>query len=203
MLPIYVLAGRNIIPYPSPYRVKPVGYSGFGYPLPPFFSPWTKIPSPSPLQREPLLHPLFSGAHSKSDRVQPDHLPAAPRRGRRPSPGLARDPGFGPVRRPRLRRRSPPSLPPPLGCPPPTARSRSAGRASRPPTASTTSTTTRTRSPTASTASPSPATSPSATPRDPSRYTSRSPTPSTRCAWGRPPRRQPCRRAPGPRRRPR
>jgi hypothetical protein len=27
MLPIYVLAGRNIIPYPSPYRVKPVGYS--------------------------------------------------------------------------------------------------------------------------------------------------------------------------------
>jgi hypothetical protein len=34
MLPIYVLAGRNIIPYPSPYQVKPVGYSGFGYPLP-------------------------------------------------------------------------------------------------------------------------------------------------------------------------
>jgi hypothetical protein len=34
MLPIYVPAGRNIIPYPSPYRVKPVGYSGFGYPLP-------------------------------------------------------------------------------------------------------------------------------------------------------------------------
>jgi hypothetical protein len=34
MLPIYVPAGRNIIPYPSPYLVKPVGYSGFGYPLP-------------------------------------------------------------------------------------------------------------------------------------------------------------------------
>jgi hypothetical protein len=34
MLPIYVPAGRHIIPYPSPYRVKPVGYSGFGYPLP-------------------------------------------------------------------------------------------------------------------------------------------------------------------------
>jgi hypothetical protein len=34
MLPIYVSAGRNIILYPSPYRVKPVGYSGFGYPLP-------------------------------------------------------------------------------------------------------------------------------------------------------------------------
>jgi hypothetical protein len=34
MLPIYVPAGRNIIPYPSLYRVKPVGYSGFGYPLP-------------------------------------------------------------------------------------------------------------------------------------------------------------------------
>jgi hypothetical protein len=34
MLPIYVPAGRNIIPYSSPYRVKPVGYSGFGYPLP-------------------------------------------------------------------------------------------------------------------------------------------------------------------------
>jgi hypothetical protein len=33
MLPIYVPAGRNIIPYPSPYRVKPVGYLGFGYPL--------------------------------------------------------------------------------------------------------------------------------------------------------------------------
>jgi hypothetical protein len=33
MLPIYVPAGRNIIPYPSPYRVKPVGYPGFGYPL--------------------------------------------------------------------------------------------------------------------------------------------------------------------------
>jgi hypothetical protein len=34
MLPIYVPTGRNIILYPSPYRVKPVGYSGFGYPLP-------------------------------------------------------------------------------------------------------------------------------------------------------------------------
>jgi hypothetical protein len=34
MLPIYVPAGRNIIPYTYPYRVKPVGYSGFGYPLP-------------------------------------------------------------------------------------------------------------------------------------------------------------------------
>jgi hypothetical protein len=34
MLLIYVPAGRNIIPYPSPYRVKPVGYSGFGYLLP-------------------------------------------------------------------------------------------------------------------------------------------------------------------------
>jgi hypothetical protein len=34
MLPIYVSAGRNIISYPSPYRIKPVGYSGFGYPLP-------------------------------------------------------------------------------------------------------------------------------------------------------------------------
>jgi hypothetical protein len=33
MLHIYIPAGRNIIPYPSPYRVKPVGYSGFGYPL--------------------------------------------------------------------------------------------------------------------------------------------------------------------------
>jgi hypothetical protein len=30
MLPIYVPAGRNT----SPYRVKLVGYSGFGYPLP-------------------------------------------------------------------------------------------------------------------------------------------------------------------------
>jgi hypothetical protein len=34
MLHIYVPVGRNIIPYQSPYRVKPVGYSGFGYPLP-------------------------------------------------------------------------------------------------------------------------------------------------------------------------
>jgi hypothetical protein len=34
MLPIYVPAGRNIIPYSYPYQVKPVGYSGFGYPLP-------------------------------------------------------------------------------------------------------------------------------------------------------------------------
>jgi hypothetical protein len=34
ILPIYVPVGRNIILYPSPYRVKPVGYSGFGYPLP-------------------------------------------------------------------------------------------------------------------------------------------------------------------------
>jgi hypothetical protein len=34
MLPIYVPVGRILIPYPSPYRVKPVGYSGFGYPLP-------------------------------------------------------------------------------------------------------------------------------------------------------------------------
>jgi hypothetical protein len=33
MLLIYEPTGRNIIPYPSPYRVKPVGYSGFGYPL--------------------------------------------------------------------------------------------------------------------------------------------------------------------------
>ena len=34
ILPICVPAGRDMIPYPSPYRVKPVGYSGFGYPLP-------------------------------------------------------------------------------------------------------------------------------------------------------------------------
>jgi hypothetical protein len=34
MLPIYVPIGRNILPYSSPYQVKPVGYSGFGYPLP-------------------------------------------------------------------------------------------------------------------------------------------------------------------------
>jgi len=26
--------GRKIIPYPPSYRVKPVGYSGFGYPMP-------------------------------------------------------------------------------------------------------------------------------------------------------------------------
>ena len=29
-----VPTGRKIIPYPPSYRVKPVGYSGFGYPLP-------------------------------------------------------------------------------------------------------------------------------------------------------------------------
>jgi len=29
-----VSTGRKLIPYPSSYRVKPVGYSGFGYPLP-------------------------------------------------------------------------------------------------------------------------------------------------------------------------
>jgi hypothetical protein len=34
MLLIYVPAGTNIILYPSPYRVKPVRYSSFGYPLP-------------------------------------------------------------------------------------------------------------------------------------------------------------------------
>jgi hypothetical protein len=34
MLPICVPAGRNMIPYPHLYRVKPVGYSGLGYPLP-------------------------------------------------------------------------------------------------------------------------------------------------------------------------
>jgi hypothetical protein len=34
MMLIYVPAGRNIIPYPSTYRVKLVGYSGFRYPLP-------------------------------------------------------------------------------------------------------------------------------------------------------------------------
>jgi hypothetical protein len=34
MLPICVPAGRNIISYLPLYRVKPVGYSGFGYPLP-------------------------------------------------------------------------------------------------------------------------------------------------------------------------
>jgi hypothetical protein len=43
MLPIYVPAGRNIIPYPSPYRVKPVGYSGFGYPLPSLLKRKVKI----------------------------------------------------------------------------------------------------------------------------------------------------------------
>jgi hypothetical protein len=34
MLHICVPAGRNMIPYPPLYRVKPVRYSGFGYPLP-------------------------------------------------------------------------------------------------------------------------------------------------------------------------
>ena len=29
-----VSAGAKCLPYPSPYRVKPVGYSGSGYPLP-------------------------------------------------------------------------------------------------------------------------------------------------------------------------
>ena len=29
-----VPAGVKYLPYPPPYRVKPVGYSGFGYPLP-------------------------------------------------------------------------------------------------------------------------------------------------------------------------
>jgi hypothetical protein len=29
-----VPAGAKCLPYPPPYRVKPVGYSGFGYPLP-------------------------------------------------------------------------------------------------------------------------------------------------------------------------
>ena len=29
-----VLAGVKCLPYPPPYQVKPVGYSGFGYPLP-------------------------------------------------------------------------------------------------------------------------------------------------------------------------
>jgi transposase InsO family protein len=36
-LPINIPAGREIIPYPPSYRVKPVGYSGFGYPLPSLF----------------------------------------------------------------------------------------------------------------------------------------------------------------------
>ena len=29
-----VPVGAKCLPYPPPYRVKPVGYSGFGYPLP-------------------------------------------------------------------------------------------------------------------------------------------------------------------------
>ena len=29
-----VPTGAKYLPYPPPYRVKPVGYSGFGYPLP-------------------------------------------------------------------------------------------------------------------------------------------------------------------------
>ena len=28
-----VPAGAKSLPYPPPYRVKPIGYSGFGYPL--------------------------------------------------------------------------------------------------------------------------------------------------------------------------
>jgi hypothetical protein len=34
ILPNNVPAGTKFLPYPPPYRVKPVGYSGFGYPLP-------------------------------------------------------------------------------------------------------------------------------------------------------------------------
>jgi hypothetical protein len=33
-LPNNVPTGTKFLPYPPPYRVKPVGYSGFGYPLP-------------------------------------------------------------------------------------------------------------------------------------------------------------------------
>jgi hypothetical protein len=34
VLPINIPMGREIILYSYLYRVKPVGYSGFGYPLP-------------------------------------------------------------------------------------------------------------------------------------------------------------------------
>jgi hypothetical protein len=33
-LPINIPVGREIIPYPPSYRVKPIGYTGFGSPLP-------------------------------------------------------------------------------------------------------------------------------------------------------------------------
>jgi hypothetical protein len=43
MMPICIHTGRNIIPYSSPYRVKHVGYSGFGYSFPSLLVPKTVI----------------------------------------------------------------------------------------------------------------------------------------------------------------
>jgi hypothetical protein len=63
MLLIYVPAGRNIIPYLFPYRVKPVGYSCFGYPtpsLPP--SSWPSGSRPSPPLHSPLPAPVMSSS---------------------------------------------------------------------------------------------------------------------------------------------
>jgi hypothetical protein len=34
VLSINIPVGREIIAYPPSYQVKPIGYSGFGYPLP-------------------------------------------------------------------------------------------------------------------------------------------------------------------------
>jgi hypothetical protein len=44
ILPNNIPTGRKIIPYPPLYRVIPVGYSGFGYPLPSLPTPlkWGK-----------------------------------------------------------------------------------------------------------------------------------------------------------------
>jgi hypothetical protein len=86
----------------------------FPYPLP-SFPPCTKNPSPSPLQRGPLLHPLLCGTHSLPSlpRARTNDPPGAPppRRPRRlslPSPLRGR----GSRHRPLLRRAARPPAPP-------------------------------------------------------------------------------------------
>jgi hypothetical protein len=53
-LPNNVPTGTKFLPYPPPYRVKPVGYSGFGYPLP-------SLAAAADGALECVLHPPYLG----------------------------------------------------------------------------------------------------------------------------------------------
>jgi hypothetical protein len=118
LLLIYVPAGRNIIPYPSPCRLKPVGQSGFGYNTQTRRRPCAAVPCSPAYLRPPAAPVPCSAAAGGPPPLPPApllarrHLPRIPCSRAAPSPGSpARAPPLPPAPRLGARRGALPSSP--------------------------------------------------------------------------------------------